>query len=411
MPRIVKPLTDASLRNAKPRNKSYKLADGGGLYLEVMPGGGKSWRMKFRFGGLEKRLSFGLWPAISLQDARRLRDEAKATLAQGIDPGEKRKQDRAESAATLDAVAREWHAKQSQVWSPGHGESIMARLEKHVFPACGQRPVNSLTAPAILPILQGLEDSGKSETAHRIRQYLEAVFVFAIATGRAERNAAADLRKALAPRRATHRAALTTADGFARVVRACWSYTGQPTTATGLKLLALTACRPGEVRAMEWAEINMDASSGPTWIVPADRAKMRRDHVVPLSRQAVELLKAMHALTGEGRYVFPAIGKGVKPLSEAAFNQALRRLGFSKEEMCAHGFRASFSTLAREMGHAHHLVEACLAHVQGNSVSRAYDRALYLPERRKLLQAWADYVDALRKGGRVVPMYREAVEA
>lgn len=416
MPRTTKPLADVAIRNAKPRPKTYKLADGGGLYLEVMPAGGKSWRMKYRFGGVEKRVSFGLWPAVSLQDARRLREESKALLAHGIDPGEKRKQDKAntaardvEAATTLEAVAKEWHVRQSRRWSEDHAARVMLRMSKHLFPRFGSTPITSLTAPQLLALLQEIEGRGNYETAHRLRQYLEAIFAFAIASGKATDNPAAAIAAAMTPHRAEHRAALVTTQAATRLFRAVWNCEDRPETVTALKLLALTACRPGEVQKAAWCEIDVKASGGPLWIIPASKTKMRRDHCVPLSAQAVDIIEAIRPLTGTSPFLFPHMTDPRRHMSNVVLVNALRRMGFSKEETCAHGFRSTFSTLAREAGWAHHLIEVCLAHVQGNSVAQAYDRAQYLPERRKLMEWWATFLDGLREGGKIIPIHHGQV--
>jgi len=415
MPRTAKPLTDATIRNAKPKDKPFKLADGGGLYLEVMPAGGKSWRMKYRFGGAEKRVSFGMWPAVSLADARRLREEAKALLAQGIDPGEKRKQDKAaasahavEIATTLEVVARDWHERHSRRWDSGHAARIMLRLNKHIFPRIGSTPVTALKAPDLLALLREIEGRGNYETAHRLRQYLDAIFAFAIASGKAENNPAASIAKAMTPHRAEHRAALVSTTDAARLFRTIWDYDGRAETVAALKLLALTACRPGEVQKAAWSEIDVKAAGGPLWVIPASKAKMRRDHCVPLSVQAVEVIEWLRPLTGSSPYLFPHMTDPTRPMSNAVLRMALRSMGFTKEETSAHGLRSTFSTLAREAGWQHHLIEAALAHVQGNSVSQAYDRAQYLPERRELLEWWAGLIDGLRAGAKVIPIHKQA---
>lgn len=410
MPRTAKPLTDATIRNAKSKDKVYKLADGGGLYLEVMPAGGKSWRMKYRFGGVEKRVSFGMWPAVSLADARRLREEAKTLHAQGVDPGEKRKQDRAaasahavEIATTLESVAKDWHERQTRRWSEEHAAKIMLRLNKHIFPRIGSTPITALKAPELLALLREIEGRGNYETAHRLRQYLDAVYAFAIAEGKAENNPAASIAKAMTPHRAEHRAALVTIPGATRLFRAVWDHQGRPETAMGLRLLALTACRPGEVQKAEWSDINLKAHGGPLWTIPADKAKKRREHCVPLSPQAVEVIESIRPLTGTSPYLFPHMTDPTRHMSNAVLRMALRRMGFSKEEATAHGFRSTFMTLAKESGWEHHVVHRAMSHVQGNSTTQAYDRAQYLPERRKLLEWWANFIDGLRAGAKVTP--------
>ena len=415
MPRTAKPLTDATIRNTKPKDKPFKLADGGGLYLEVMPAGGKSWRMKYRFGGVEKRVSFGMWPAVTLADARRLREEAKTLHAQGVDPGEKRKQDRAsatahavEIATTLEVVARDWHERQSRRWDGGHAARIMLRLNKHIFPRIGSTPVTALKAPELLALLREIEGRGNYETAHRLRQYLDAIFTFAIASGKAENNPAASIAKAMTPHRAEHRAALVSVTDAARLFRAIWEYDGRAETVAALKLLALTGCRPGEVQKAAWSEIDLKAHGGPLWTIPADKAKKRREHCVPLSAQAVEIIEWLRPLTGTNPYLFPHMTDPTRHMSNAVLRMALRRMGFSKEEVTAHGLRSTFMTLAKESGWPHHVVHRALSRVQGNSTTQAYDRAQYLPERRELLGWWAEFIDGLRTGAKVTPIHKQA---
>lgn len=413
MPKKTIPLTDAALRNAKPQAKAYKLADGGGLYLEILPTGGKSWRLKYRIDGKEKRLVFGLWPEVSLKRARHLREKAKTLLAEGVDPGEKRKQDKAdaeaqakEAATTFELVAREWHSKQVQVWSAGHGIKVMSCLEQYLFPAIGTAPINSLRAPDILPTLRAVEDKGINYTAKKLRQYCESIFAFAVATGQAERNVGADLRGALAPCKVKNRPAIVDPKGVAELLRAIWQYEGSPVTAAALKLAPLLFVRPGELRQAEWAEIDLDAEQGPQWVIPPEKMKMRVQHIVPLSRQAVAILEELHPLTGAGLYVFPCNRSNGRCMSNMTINAALRRLGYDQGTMCAHGFRAMASTLLNEQAWPRDVIERQLAHAERNKVRATYNRALHLPERRRMMQAWGDYLDALRAGAKVIPMYR-----
>lgn len=415
MPKKIAPLTDVQIKNAKPQSKSYKLADGGGLYLEVLPMGGKSWRMKYRLQGKEKRLVFGLWPEVSLKQARQRRDEARALVADGVDPGEKRKQDKAEvkaladeEANTFEKVAHEWHARQVAVWSQGHAEKVLTIMGQYLFPSIGSVPIAQLRAPAILPILREVEGRGINYTAKRLRQYCEAVFTYAVAVGVAERNVGADLRGALAPCRTKNRPAITEPKAVGKLLRAMWGYEGSPTTLAALKLSALLFVRPGELRQAEWAEIDLDAAEGPRWLIPAEKMKMRTAHYVPLCRQAVEIITELHSLTGSGRYLFPCNRTAGRCMSNMTVNAALRRLGYEQGEHCAHGFRAMASTLLNEQGWPSDVIERQLAHAPRNKVRATYNRAEHLPERRKLMQAWADYLDALRKGGRVVPIHRES---
>ncbi len=415
MPRKVLPLTDAAIRNAKPHDKVFTLSDGDGLYLAILPSGGKSWRFKYRHAGQEKRLVFGLWPDVSLKQAREMRDDARALVAKGVDPRQKQKTEEAEAEAqavlaanTFEAIAREWHGQQVRTWSEDHAGKVMLRLDKHLFPVIGMVPVTELRAPAILPVLREIEARGNHETARRLRQYCEAVFAFAIATGRAERNVGADLRGALVPSKVKNRPAITDPKRFGALLRAIEAYMGSPVTLAGLRLLPLVFVRPGELRQAEWTEIDLDAPEGPTWSIPAEKMKMRRDHVVPLSRQAVEIIADLHPLTGAGRYLFPCNRTNGRPMSNMTLNAALRRLDIAQDEHCAHGFRSSASTMLHEMGFPSHIIEAQLAHAERNAVKAAYCRAEYLPERRRMMQRWGDFCDALKAGGKVTPLRRDA---
>lgn len=417
MPKKIPAITEVQVKNAKPQDKAFKLADGGGLYLEVLPSGGKSWRLKYRFGGQEKRLVFGLWPDVSLRQARQLREDARALVAEGVDPGEKRKQDtlaEAESqaiqAATFELVAREWHSKQRIAWTEKTAKQILDRLERHIFPHMGELPITQISAPELLAVLQKLEEWGKHHTAQRLRQYCEAVFAYAIATGKAGRNVGADLRGILAPSKTSGRAAIVEPRAIGGLLRAIDGYgdEGSLVTLAALKLAPLVFVRPGELRQAEWSEIDLDADGGPRWTIPAEKMKMRASHIVPLSRQAVEIIKGLHPLTGAGRYLFPNHWGGGRCMSEMTLTGALRRMGFGHEVMTVHGFRAMASTLLNEQGWASDVIERQLAHAPRNKVRAAYNRAEHLPERRRMMQAWADYLDGLKAGGKIIPIHRES---
>ena len=413
MPKKASPLTDIQIKNAKPQTKPWKISDGGGLHVIVTPTGGKLWRLKYRIEGKEKLLSFGAWPDVSLKQARQRRDEARALVAEGIDPGEKRKQDKAEAAAqaheaaaTFEAVTREWHEKQVKVWSERHAAKVITSMAQYLFPAFGAVPIAQLRAPVILPVLRQVEEKGIAYTAKRLRQYCEAVFTYAIATGQAERNVGADLRGALLPCRVKNRPAIVEPKAVGKLLRAMWGYEGSPSTLAALKLSALLFVRPGELRQAEWAEIDLDAQDGPRWLIPAEKMKMRSPHYVPLPRQAVEIITELHPLTGSGRYLFPCNRTKGRCMSNMTVNAALRRLGFEQGEHCAHGFRAMASTLLNEQGWHPDVIERQLAHAPRNKVRATYNRAEHLPERRKMMQAWADYLDALRAGGKIVARHR-----
>ncbi|EFL51829.1 integrase family protein [Solidesulfovibrio fructosivorans JJ]] len=408
-------LTDVAVRNAKPGPKTIRLKDERGLHLEISPKGGKWWRLRYWISGKERLISLGIYPDISLKDARERRDEARKLIANGIDPGRARQDEKsaaearaAEDANTFEVVARDWHAKQVKAWSEGHAAKVLARMEQHLFPAFGHFPITTLRAPAILPTLREIEAKGHNETAKRLRQYCEAVFAFAISTGIAERNVGADLRGALAPGRVTNRPAIIDPKGVAQLLRAIDGYQGSPVTLAALRLAPLVFVRPGELRQAEWSEIDLDAADGPRWSIPAEKMKMRRNHVVPLSRQAVEIIEDLRSLTGHDRFLFPCNRTKDRCMSNMTLNAALRRLGYEQGEMCAHGFRAMASTLLNEQGWNSDLIERQLAHAERNSIRAAYNRAEYLPERRKMMQAYADHLDKLKAGAKVTPIHATA---
>jgi len=399
------PLTDTAIRNAKAEDKPRKLFDGGGLFLLVTPAGGRWWRFKYRIGGKEKLLSLGVYPEVSLKEAREKRDEARKLVSNGADPSQERQAAKATEAGvgSFEVVAREWHGKMAKNWVQSHAATITRRLEVFIFPSLGHRPINEITAPDLLKLLHMIEARGTVETAHRVKQICGQVFRYAIATGRAERDPSADLRGALAPARTKHMASITDPKGVAGLLRAIGEYQGSLVTACALKLAPLVFVRPGELRQAEWAEIDLDAAE---WRIPAAKMKMKSPHIVPLSRQAVAILREIQLLTGHGRYVFPSQRTDARPMSNNTVNAALRRLGFSKEEMTGHGFRSMASTLLNEQGWNRDAIERQLAHAERNKVRAAYNFAEMLPERRKMMQAWADYLDRLKEGevNKVVPL-------
>ncbi|HLM52316.1 MAG TPA: integrase arm-type DNA-binding domain-containing protein [Pseudoxanthomonas sp.] len=391
-------LTDTALRKAKPTDKAQRLFDGGGLYLEITPAGGKLWRQKYRFGGKEKRLAHGSYPEVSLAEARGRRDAARKLLAAGIDPGEHRKAAKAakeaQTANSFEIVAREWFGKQQASWVPSHAEKILLRLENDIFPWLGTRPVNEVTAKDLLATLNRVVARGAVETAHRVLQNCGQVFRYAIVTGRAERNPAADLRGALPPVKATHRAAITEPEAIGGLLRAIDSYNGSLVTRSAMQLAPLVFVRPGELRQAEWAEIDLDAAE---WNIPAEKMKMRIAHLVPLSTQAVAILAELQPLTGRGRYVFPGVRSPRRPMSNNAVLAALRRMGFAKDEMSGHGFRAMARTVLDETLHFRpDYIEHQLAHTVKDPNGRAYNRTAHLPARRQMMQAWADHLDILK---------------
>lgn len=397
-------LNDPACKNAKPKDKAYKLSDEKGLYLEVMPTGAKYFRMKYRFAGKEKRLAFGVYPEVSLKEARERRDEARKQLSQGIDPGEVRKAMKAaqaEDANTFEVVAREWFAKFSPTWVESHSDKIIRRLERDIFPWIGKRPISEVNAPELLTALRRIEARGAIETAHRALQNCGQIFRYAVATGRADRDPSADLRGALPPVKDKHHASITDPKAIGELLRATENYQGSFITQCALRLAPLVFVRPGELRKAEWSEFNLDLDE---WRIPAEKMKMRETHIVPLSRQAVAILRELYPLTGSGRYVFPSVRTNTRPMSENTVLGALRRLGYGTDEMTGHGFRSMASTLLNEQGWHRDAIERQLAHAERNAVRAAYNYAEHLPERRKMMQAWADYLDGLRKGADVIPI-------
>lgn len=392
-------LTDTAIRSAKPQDKPGKLFDGGGLFLLVTPNGGKWWRLKYRFGGKEKLLSLGVYPAISLKEARKRREEAKEQIALGIDPGANRKAIkeavRAEVNNSFEIVGREWHGKQKDSWVKSHGDKILARFVNDIFPIIGKKPVNAVTAPELLEALRRIESRGAVETAHRTLQNCSQVFRYAIATGRAERDPAADLRGALGPIKHTGFASITDTTAIGALLRDMDAYQGNMVVRLALRMAPYVFVRPGELRRAEWAEINLDAKE-PEWRIPAARMKMRKLHIVPLARQVVEILQDLQQYTGQSRYLFPSMRANSAPISDVTLLAALRRMGYDKESMTVHGFRSMASTLLNELGYNRDWIERQLAHGEKNSVRAAYNYAEYLPERRRMMQEWADYLDALK---------------
>ncbi len=394
---------EITFRNAKPREKAYKIPAERGLHMLVKPNGSKSWRFKYRFLGKEKLLSIGIYPDVSLADAIEARDNARKLLTKKIDPGlNKQIEKRSSKLAaenSFEAVAREWYVKFSTKWTPSHGERILRRLEKDIFPWLGQRPVSEITAPELLSALRRIENRGAIETAHRAQQNCGQVFRYAIATGRAERDPSIDLRGALAPTRQKHHASITNPHAIGELLRAFNDYQGHFVTKCALRLAPLLFVRPGELRKAEWSEFNFTEAE---WRIPAAKMKMRETHIVPLSTQAITILKEIRALTGNGQYVFPSIRSNKRPMSENTVTGALRRLGYTKDEMTGHGVRSMASTILNEQGWNRDAIERQLAHAERNSVRAAYNYAEHLQERRKMMQSWADYLDELTANNKII---------
>jgi len=397
------PLSDVKIRNAKVKEKPYKVTDGDGLYLYVTEKGSKLWRFRYRFDGKEKLLALGSYPEISLYEARHRRDEARKQLAHGIDPGAVRKaQKQAETSATetFEVIAREWHIKFMPTWTPGHALTIMSRLERDVFPWIGTRPITDIKAPELLTVLRRIESRGALETAHRVRTIAGQVFRYAVATGRAERDPSGDLRGALPQPGEKHHAAITDPKEVAPLLRAIDGYSGHYVTKCALCLAPYLFVRPGELRQAEWAEIDLD---GAVWNIPASKMKMKQPHIVPLSRQAVAILTELKELTGGSRYVFPSGRSFVRPISNNAVNAALRRMGYDKDTMTGHGFRAMARTILDEVLRVNpYVIEAQLAHKVPDVLGTAYNRTQHIDERRKMMQTWADYLDGLKAGAVVI---------
>ncbi|MDA8349014.1 MAG: tyrosine-type recombinase/integrase [Pseudomonadota bacterium] len=392
------PITHVAIVNAKPREKPYRLFDGRGLYLEVSPSGGRWWRFKYRFNGKEKRLSLGVYPDVSLKEAREHLDDVRRKLKDGIDPAEERKSKGATSEApppgdTFETVAREWFAKHSPAWAPGHGDKIIRRLELNIFPWLGAKPIPDIKPLELLGVVQRIEQRGANETAHRALQNCGRVFRYAVATGRAERDITRDLLGALAPVVERHHASIVEPKAVGALLRAIDGYDGSLVVRCALRLAPLVFVRPGELRMAEWDEFNLEEGE---WRIPATRMKMRTPHFVPLSSQAVEILRELRPLTGDKRFVFPGERSRDRPMSNNTVNAALRRLGYSSDQMTGHGFRSMASTLLNEQGWHPDAIERQLAHQEPNEIRAAYNYAKHLPERRKMMQAWADYLYRLR---------------
>jgi len=405
MPKRITPLSETKVRNTKPTEKQVSLFDGGGLYLLITPSGGKLWRLKYRFEGNPKLLALGAYPEISLADARQRRDEARKQVAKGIDPGALRKaQKQADTVETetFEVIAREWHTKFSHTWTPGHAVKIMSRLENDLFPWLGKRPISEIKAPELLTTLRRVESRGALESAHRIKTIAGQVMRYAVATGRAERDPSADLKGALPRPNKKHHAAITDPKDVAPLLRAIDGYQGDFITRCALKLAPMLFVRPGELRQAEWAEFDLDEAA---WNIPASKMKMKEPHLVPLCSQAVEILTELKELTGTSRYVFPSLRSFARPMSNNTINAALRRMGYDGDTMTGHGFRALARTILDEVLQVNpYVIEAQLAHKVPDPLGRAYNRTTHLSERRRMMQKWADYLDGLKEGARVLPM-------
>lgn len=404
MAKGVEPLSPSAVANAKAQTTPYKLRDGRGLYLLVQPNGAKWWRFDYTRPGTKLRntLSIGTFPDVKLKQARTRRDEVRALVADGIDPGAKRQAERIAGPDTFEAVAREWLEQTKADRVATTNAMIRSRMEADLFPYMGARQINDIRAPELLAVLRRVEARGALIVAKRLRQIAGQVFRYAVATGRAERDPSGDLRGALKSAGGErHHAALTTAAEVGELLRAIAGYSGSPVTRAALLLSPLVFQRPGELRAMEWAEVDLDAAE---WRIPAHKMKMRVAHIVPLSSQAVTILRDLQPLAGRSIYVFPGARSNKRPMSNNTVNAALRRVGYTGEQMTAHGFRATARTLLAELGWMPDAIERQLAHKASGPLGAAYDRAQFLVERKRMMQAWADYLDGLRAGANVIPL-------
>ncbi|HHR1122926.1 TPA: tyrosine-type recombinase/integrase [Klebsiella pneumoniae] len=381
---------------AKPKEKAYKLADGAGLYLEVVPSGSRYWRMKYRFNGKEKRMAFGVYPAVSLAQARALRDEAKKKLAEGIDPSFAKKEEKLVRDVrlhnTFQAVALEWHGTKVSRWSEGYASDIIEAFNKDIFPYIGQQPVNEIKPLVLLNVLRRMESRGATEKAKKVRQRCSEVFRYAIVTGRAEYNPAADLTSAMSGHESKHYPFLTVEE-LPDFFKALSDYTGSPLIVLAARLLILTGVRTGELRGAFWSEFDLEKA---VWEIPAERMKMKRPHLVLLSTQALEIVQQLKVMSGQYPLVFPGRNDPRKTMSEASINQVFKRIGYTGK-VTGHGFRHTMSTILHEEGFNTAWIETQLAHVDKNAIRGTYNHALYLEGRKEMMQWYADYTSSLRR--------------
>ncbi len=402
-------LTAREIDSAKPKDKPYKLADGAGLYLEVMPTGARYWRMKYRFGGKEKRLAFGVNPEVRAPEARDKAKEARDMIRAGADPGEAKKAVKREAvianANTFEAIAREWIEGRKHTISSKQHENTLARMVRDVFPWMGRRPITEIDAPEILVVLRRVDSRGARYSAHKIRSEISRVFRYAIATGRAKGDPAKDLIGAIPPAKGTHFASITEPAKVGEMLRAFDGFSGTFPVLCALKLAPMLFARPGELRKAEWSSIDLDKAEWRYLVT-----KTNTEHLVPLATQAMAILRELHALTGQGRYVFPGARTKAVPMSDAAVNAALRRLGYdTRTEITGHGFRAMARTILHEELHQKpEVIEHQLAHAVSDTLGSAYNRTKFLKERRAMMQLWADYLDKLKAGAEVIPLHGSA---
>lgn len=391
------PLTNLQVKHAVAKRKPYKLFDGGGLYLLVNTQAAKYWRYDYCFQTKRKTFAIGVYPRVTLKRARKRLFEVKDQLDQGIDPCRQRKILKLAQGGSQDndfeTIAREWHQRYLSTWSPAYAKTILHRLEINIFPMLGFRPIDVIEPLEVLAALRQIEARGALHTAHRIRAICSRVFRYAVATGRTKFDPSRDLQGALPPAQSTHFATLTDVNQIGGLLRAIETYQGDYSTRYALRLLPYLFVRPGELRHAHWDEINFELKQ---WRIPAEKMKMRREHIVPLSHQSLAIFKKMYQHSASHPYIFHSLRSPKRPLSDNTFNAALRRMGYGKDQITAHGFRSMASTQLNELGFKFDLIEKQLAHEESNAVRAAYNRATYLPERIAMMQQWADYLDGLQ---------------
>ena len=408
MPKRINPLSDLDIkRRAKPKEKDFKLPDGFGLYLLITPSNGKLWRFDYRHNGKRKTLALGAYPAISLFDARKRRDEAKQLLVNGTDPSEAKKAQKAakiaETNSTFEAIAREWFQEKETEWSPNHSAQVSRWLGTFILPIIGNKQITEVETSELVAILKRVANLSL-ETAHRLKTIFYQVFRYAAFTGKIKHNPATDFKDAIRAKNPKGMAAPTDPKDVGPLLRAIDGYKGSFIVKCALQLAPLFFCRPGELRHAEWSEVDFDEAQ---WCIPAEKMKMRQAHIVPLSSQAIAILKELRPLTGHGRYVFPSHRSLLSCMSDNAVNAALRRMGFQKDEIVGHGFRAMARTILDEVLQIRpDFIEHQLAHAVRDPNGRAYNRTAHLVERRKMMQLWADYLEGLKSGAKVIPFKR-----
>lgn len=387
-------LTDLKVKNTKPREKRYTLFDSGGLYLEIAPNGSKWWRFRYSYGGKQKVISFGVYPAVSLKNAREKRDSARTLLANGGNPAAERHEQNARTQAPVfKQVAEEWFSVKMSSWTERHKKSVRQRLDKYLIGKLDHKPFSDLEVSDFLPILREIESRRKFETAHRVAQICNQICRFAKLSGIIKANPIDGVSEILVTSKVTPMAALTKLDDIKGLLVDIQHYTGSTITCFALRIMPYVFVRSGELRGARWNEINFDTA---TWTIPAERMKRRREHIVPMARQVVKLFQELKYFSGEYELCFPSPMSNSCPITDVCLLNALRRLGYRREQMCIHSFRSIASTLLNEQGYRPDIIETQLSHVEGNAVRAAYNRSEYLEERRKMMQEWADYLDNLR---------------